>query len=229
VTQPFVVRNLLNPDEGLAGQGAQINYLLPLKGDFFGQLELGIWKPSGHSHEHEEEHASELGLGIENRLYTGRLWLSRAMGDSAEMELGLSAAGGKGEEDLGQPRTRLYGLDLTYRAWGEQNKRLMLQVEAMRQKRTLKDQDGSRDGYYLLGLHRLDRYNEIGLRYDWAALPARESGHDSGLSAFCTRMLSETSYVRLQATRGTSADAGDFTSAFLQFVWGLGPHAHDLQ
>lgn len=232
VTQPFVVRNLVHPDEGLSGQGVQLNYLLPFKGDLFGQLSAGVWKPSACHHEHEEtteEHSHELGLGLEERLYTGRLWLSRAIGDTREMELGLSAAGGSGGEAPGSYDAHLFGIDITYRMWGKGNKRVILQGEMLRQKKDTPGGDGTRNGYYLMGLHRSNTWNEVGLRYDWAALPAPQAGHDSGLSLFYTRTLTETSYARLQVTRGTSAEEGSYTSAFLQFVWGLGPHAHDLQ
>lgn len=223
-TQPFVVRNFLNPEEGLTGQGGQLNYLLPTKGRLFGQLSLGIWKPSAHAHEEEEE-GPELGLGAVDRVYTGRLWLSKAMGDSAEVELGLNGAGGPNEEELGGGKVRLYGIDFTYRAWPGTFRRMLIQGEAMRHRRN----DVSRDGYYLLGFYRWDKYNDAGLRYDWSEIPGTESGHDSGLSPFYTRWLTETSYVRLQVTRGSSADTGKTASVFLQFVWGLGPHAHQLQ
>ncbi|MDI6827640.1 MAG: hypothetical protein QME62_04045, partial [Armatimonadota bacterium] len=231
ITQPFVIRNLLNSDEGLTGQGAQVNYLLPSKGDLFCQLELGIWKPlAHHHHDHEEgEEHHELGLGVHERLYTGRLWLSKAIRDAAEIELGLSSAGGRGEESLGNPKTRLYGIDLTYRAWPAAHKQIRLQAEVIRQKKNLFDMNGTCDGYYLLGSYRVDKYNEFGLRYDWASLPAPQLGHDSGFSAIYTKMLTETSYLRLQATRGKFANKEKYTSAFLQFVWGIGPHSHELQ
>lgn len=230
VTQPFAIRNLLNPEEGLTGQGAQVNYLLPLKGNLFCQAEVGIWKPSVHHHEHAEgvEH-HELGIRVHNRLYTGRLWLSKPVRDFAELEVGMSIAGGKGEESLGNPNTRLYGIDLTYRAWPAAHKQILLQAEVVRQKRWLPEGDGARNGYYLLYSYKLNKYNEAGIRYDWASLPAPEIGHDSGLSAIYTRRLTETSYMRLQVTRGSSSNSDDYISTFLQFVWGLGPHSHDLQ
>ncbi|MBI2842186.1 MAG: hypothetical protein HYX78_02175 [Armatimonadetes bacterium] len=232
VTQPFVVRNLMNPEEGLSGQGAQLNYLLPTKANLFAQMSFGVWKPSAHAHEEDEpgeEEGLERGLGAEDRVYSGRLWLSRPVGGSAELELGLNAAGGPGEEELGRPRTRLYGTDLTYRAWPGAYRRILLQGEAWRHRRSIPDANGSRDGYYGLAHYRWDRYNDAGVRYDWSELPAPQPGHDSGLSAFYTRWLSETSFIRLQVTRGKDVEDGDFTAALLQLVWGLGPHAHQLE
>lgn len=222
VTQPFVSRNLLSPEEGLTGQGVQAHYLLPTGGDLFSQFTLGVWKPSGHHHhDGEEEHEHHLGLGVEDRLYSGRLLFARPVGDDSELELGLSAAGGRRDADLGNPQVRLYGIDLTYRIWPGANKRILFQGEAMRHKLDLDEDGGYRNGYYLFGAYRWSPYDDFGLRYDWSQRPAPCFGRDSGLSAIYTRYLSETTYLRLQLTRERDA-----TTAYLQMVWGLGPHTH---
>ncbi|MCS6859771.1 MAG: hypothetical protein NZT92_05575 [Abditibacteriales bacterium] len=235
---PLPNKHFLFPeDHGLAGQGIQLNYLLPIKG-VFGQLQLGFWRGDElHAHEHEEEEEAEpAGLGIHERIYSGRLSFSKGLsGGDAELGVGFSGLFGHSEpvrrrrpRRIERDDIRLLGMDVVYRRYYGAYKRLLLQGELMQHRRSGPEGD-SRLGYYLLGAYRWDRYWDGGVRYDSSSLPAPLSGHETKVVAFVRRFLTERSYLRFQLERSRPAGQDPFTLFSVQFVWGIGPHAHFLE
>jgi len=218
--QPLAIRDLVG-EEGLIGSGIGPSYVLPTKGQLFAELDLGYWTPT------EEEGGEEglpvgTGAGFHDHFGTARLWLSHPAGANGELEWGASYAAGPGEAD-GQ--VALLGTDLSYRRFGQGDKRLLLRGEAF-----CRNQGPDQaQGYYLLADQRLDRYNEVGLLYDWTEFPQAPSQHESALSFIYTRQFSEQYYVRLQAIGGNRPGADPYQELRLQWVWGMGPHTHNLE
>lgn len=211
-------------DHGVIVQGAELNYLFP--GDNFVNLEFGQWRPTMHAHEHEDEHEGEdldhlAPVMLEGTTRIARLWTSRALGDLSEVELGASLAD--------SPDDQIYGVDLTYKHWPSAFKRLYLLGELLFDRGKLNGDSDTKYGYYLLGAYQPDKYWEYGARYDWTEFPFPLNGRESAGTVFLTRRLNETTFARLQYKRSDNTDFGIVNDVYLQFVFGLGPHAHPLQ
>jgi hypothetical protein len=218
VTQPPAVRDLV-AEESLTGEGANLSYLLPTRGDLFAQLDVGDWVPSGNTGD------------FAGHLQTARLHLSRPSGRDREFEVGGSWARGQSDpdSDLGPGHATLRGLDVTYRKYGFGSKRLLLRGEQFWRKDTgVADGDTAR-GYYLFANNRFDKYNDVGLLYSWSQLPASPSLHEQALSLILTRQFTEQYYLRLQANRGSRPGKDPYHEIYLEWVWGVGPHTHNLE
>ena len=225
VDQPAALGAFLG-EEALFGNGAALNYTLPVK-NLFANLEVGFYKKSGHSHAHEEDthddhdhedaalaarsraalaarrgrdevpHAAP-GIGIQADMPLARLWLSKPFGNGAELEIGGSHAFGKADNgDL----IGLTGLDLTFRAFPGAHSRLLLQGEFFRHRR--KDREfgtgaHSRSGHYALLSYKQDKYSEFGFRYDNSRFPWPLDGREQTYSLIYTNRLTEATLLRLQ-------------------------------
>lgn len=238
VDQPAPIAAFLG-EEGLFGNGASLSYTLPVQG-LFANLEIGLWgSASAHAHVHEETeedtHHGEPGAGISGDMPVGRLWLSKALGDASEIELGTSHAFGKA--DHGDP-IQVSGLDLTYRAFPTTYSRLQLQAELFwHRRKDLAEGSGThtRSGHYALLTYAPDKYYEYGIRFDNTRYPWPLDERDQSLSLILTNRLSEQTLVRLQCKVGDRS--GDiylparkgYSEVFLQFIWGAGSHKHPLQ
>ena len=229
VDAPRVITNFLG-EEGLITEGLSLGYLLPTPGKLFANLDIGAWKVRAHEHEDEHEH-SHLGPGFDDKLYSARLWTSRPVSDTSEIEIGLSGAHGTGlceehNEELDvRDSITLAGLDFTYKLWPAAHKRLLLQGEILTHRRA----GHTRLGYYLFGNYKWDKYWNAGLRYDRSERPFPSEGHDSGISAIVSNQLTETTTLRLQLTHGSRAGVGTVNEGLLQVIWGIGPHSHPLE
>ncbi len=249
-------------EEGLFGNGASINYTLPVKG-LFANLEIGLWKnDAAHVHADEEEHVHEAstrrrlalltraedddygdehehhaepGVGIVGDMPAARLWLSKAIGSSTELELGGSHAFGKAENG---DNIRLTGADFTLRAFPSAFSRWQLQAETFWHNRRDREHgtgSHSRSGHYAMLSYAPDKYQEFGVRYDNTRYPWPIEGREQSFSLIATQRLTEATLVRLQFKFGDRTSdiylpAGKgFKEVFLQFIWGAGAHTHPLQ
>ena len=231
VNQPLAIRNLV-AEESVSGEGFALSYILPFKSNLHTQLDLGTWT-SGEPGESTQlpDILRGQGAGFNNRFNTARLWNSYAIAENGELELGCSYAGGN-SEDLATSVTgkvRLTGLDISYRRFGEANRRLLIRGENFWRREELSDTTSTATGYYLFGNYRWDKYNSIGLLYDWSEFPQATDLHESALSLIYTKQFSEQYYLRVQATRGSRPDCGNYNELLLQWVWGIGPHTHNLE
>ncbi len=235
---PAPVSYLLGGD-GLSGNGASLNYTLPLR-SLFANLELGLWRTN------PGEEGQSLGLGANPTFYpaglgvTGdlplaRLWTSRAFGRASELELGASHTFGRA--DIGD-RINLTGVDLTYRHFPSTFKRILLQGEAFWHHRhdVVGGTGGhTRSGYYTLLSYRPDQYLEYGLRWDNTRAPWPLPGGERALSLILTDRLTEVTLLRLQLKHGDRTTdiflpaRRGYNEAWLQFLWGAGAHTHPLQ
>ncbi len=229
--QPLVIQNLVAP-ESLTGQGADMSYLIPTKSNLFAQLDLGTWCNG------DQEQAQNLpdviigqGANLTNKFDTARLWTSYPVTTNGELELGGSCAEGSSNPDpiLGSDHVLLTGTDLSYRLFGEGDKRLLLRAENFWRRGSTDSNGTTATGYYLFGNYRANKDSSIGLLYDWSEFPQAASLHETAESLILTRQFSEQYYLRLQLIHGSRPDDGSYNEAWLQWVWGVGPHTHNLE
>jgi len=231
VNAPKVLQNLV-AEESLGGEGLAISYLLPTKSDLFAQLDLGTWTGEGPGE------ASNLpnivkgpGANFADRFNTARLWTSYPVTENSELELGGSYAGGAAAplNGAGDGHARLTGVDLTYRRFGEGTSRLLLRTEAVWRHQSSDAGDRGAMGYYLFGNYRKTKYASLGLLYDWSQFPQAPDLHETALSLIWTKQFSEQYYLRLQGTHGSRPGDSSYEELWLQWVWGVGPHTHNLE
>jgi hypothetical protein len=205
-------------DDGLLVQGAELSYLFP--GNNFTNLQFGQWRVTGDSDEDEDDELVEP-VGLSGTTRIARLWTSRELSDQSELELGSSLADSSD--------ATLYGVDVTFKKWPSAFQRLYMLGELLFLKGEDENEARTKYGYYLLGAYQPDKYWEYGARYDWTKLAFPLTGRESAGTAFLTRRLNETTFARLQYKRSNTTGIGNVNEAFLQFVFGFGPHAHPLQ
>lgn len=233
---PAALRYLADPD-GLSGNGAALNWLLPIP-SLFANLELGAVQVGASDAEVARPDLTgatlPLGLGATGTVPMGRLWLSKALNPSTELEMGSSALAGKADSG---DSVRLVGADVTLKQALGAFSRWQLQGEALWH--TRRDAGSrlshTRSGAYLAALYAPDQYREFGLRYDDSRLPWPLEGGERLLSLIWSNRLTESSLWRLQLAHGDrTTDAllpsrRGLTELTLQFVWGAGSHSHPLQ
>lgn len=207
-----VLNNLLGE---FRGNGAELVGLIPTHSNLFLQAQLGRWKSVGAT----PEGAPAFG---DSAMTLGRFWGSTSLGENTELEFG--ASGAFGDADTGA-KLNLVGLDGTWRHYLSHERRLLVQGEAIQR------EDGTEKshGYYLLGTYRPNHFYEYGTRYDWSEFANDNTHHESYVSLFATRFLSEATYLRLQAKSGTDRDGQHVNELLAQIVFGFGPHTHPLQ
>lgn len=233
--QPAAVRNLVGT-EALFGNGASINYLFPVKG-LFANLELGLFdtSPAEEGFTHPGGTFYPTGLGVTGNIPLARLWLSKEIGKTGELEIGGSHVFGKA--DIGD-NISLTGLDITYRQFPGTFKRLLLQGEVFWHHR--KDRLGgtgghTRSGYYALLTYRPDQYKEYGFRFDNSRFPWPLEGRDQSYSLIWSDRLTEATLFRLQYKFGDRTSdfflpaRRGYSEFYMQFIWGAGTHTHPLQ
>ncbi|MDH7602314.1 MAG: hypothetical protein QHI38_09220 [Armatimonadota bacterium] len=230
--QPLVLSNLVAP-ESLAGQGILLDYNLPVSENLFARVDVGFWANGSESEQSDLPNIMVgPGADLTDRFRTIRLWLGKSVAETAELEAGWSWAGGRSEEDaatLARNYVHLRGVDISYRRFGRGARRLLLRGEYVWRKGTLDSGGASAVGYYLFANYRWDRYNSIGLLYDWSKFPQDTFKHESAVSFILTHQFSEQYYVRLQATMGSRPNAGSYNELWLHWAWGIGPHTHNLE
>lgn len=242
---PAAVTNFLGPD-GMSGNGASVNYLLPMKG-VFANLELGLFdhQPSDQGVDYAGRSVRftraastasfyPVGLGVTGNTPLTRLWLSKELGPKSEIELGGSHVFGKA--DNGDP-INLTGLDLTYKTFPGAFRKLQLQTELFwhhRDDREFGSGSHNRSGHYALLSYDTDQYNQWGLRYDNSRYPWPIDGRDQSMSLIWSHRLTEATLLRLQYKLGDRTsdvllpDKRGYNELYLQFVWGAGSHTHPL-
>ncbi len=236
--QPYALSNLVS-GESLTGDGGYLSYLLPTP--FFAQVEAGFWSLSESPEDFDAQVdpsadiVTSPGAGFADRFLTLRLWTAApALG--GDVELGGSLARGRGVEygsDSAGPTVRptiqLSALDLTYRRGGRGASRFLLRSEYVRHRQEDGDFRRTSDGYYVLADQRFGRYTSLAARYDWSEFPFAPDLHESAVSLIGTRQLTEQTYLRLQLIRGDRPGKEGFNEVWFQWVWGVGPHTHNLE
>ena len=237
ITPPSVLRNLV-AEESLTGQGATLSYLLPTKGGLFAQVDAGLWNsPEEATIQPVDTTDIHVGPGaaFQDRFKTLRLWAGHNVGANGELELGASGAYGNGQpyslssEYVDHPRTTLAGADLSYRHYGKGTARTLLRGEYVWRRSRSDINTDTAHGLYVLADQRVNPYREYGLRYDWSQFPFAPGLHEASVSGILTNQLTERTYLRLQLIHGNRPGESNYNEAWLQWVWGLGPHTHNLE
>ena len=231
VNRPLAFRDLV-AEENLTGNGFQLSYLLPTGGNLFAQLELGTWA-GGETGESTELPDIVIGPGaaFSNHFNTGRLWTGYAITPDDELELGGSYAEGDSEDEtiLSTGRTQLTGADLSYRHFGNNNSRFLLRGEQFWRKDKDAPGNSTAKGYYGYSDYRWNKYDSLGLMYSWSQMPQALELHESEVSLIYTHQFSEQYYIRLQGNHGSRPGDDSYNELWLQWVWGIGPHTHNLE
>ena len=228
VDRPIATQQLVGGGEGLAAEGAQLNYLLPLP--FFSQVEVGLWTVAAH-HDHEEgeeegEEEEHSGVEYENKLFNARVWNGFELSRAQELELGLNYLIGNVTADTADDKVDMLGLDVTYSLDLNLDRYLLLKAEAYQA--TYGHEGEARAdqlGGFVLGNLKLNNYYQTGFRYSYLGKLGDEGSSQTQLSLMLTRQLTETSKFRVQYNINENSEnmiAG-------QFVFGVGPHSHVLQ
>ncbi|NLC58862.1 MAG: hypothetical protein GX774_18665 [Armatimonadetes bacterium] len=252
VRRPLAWQNLVS-HESLTGNGLSLSWLAPTGRRLFLQVDAGTYSQAGHSHSHHHEEAEEHtlaarqeedndhgilegpGANFSDKFYTARAWSGLGLGRAGELELGGSWARGTTEPltlpggGVANRSLVVTGVDLSYRRYGQGARRLLLRAEYLWHRYRPDVDGGTSTGYYALANYRFSRYGDFGLLYDWSEIPEAAGQHESALSAIYTHAVSEQSYARLQLTQGARPGQGSYSEAWLQLVWGMGPHTHQLE
>ncbi len=226
--------------EALTGNGALFRYLLPT-GKIYTNLDIGIWKGTGAGSIGNDPFGTTLPVGagaaFSGNFQSARLWSGIPLGPKQELEVGASyARGGASAVDgngntLAGGRNTLSGLDISYRKFSGANKRLLLRSEYFRSRPSngLEQVFNSASGYYSLANYRFSKYADLGLLYENSGFPQAANARENASSLIYTKQFTEQFYTRLQLTLGDSPLGGSYNQAILQFVFGLGPHTHNLE
>ncbi len=239
--QPLVLGNMV-AEESLAGEGAEASYVIPTGSDLFAQINLGAWTGEGPGESSDlPDVVKGPGASFSDRFGTARLWTAYPVTENSELELGGSYAYGdadgltifeeteEGEIEPVNGHAQLIGADITYRYFGEGARRLLLRAESIWRREYARQGSSTAKGYYLFGNYRWNQYNSVGILHDWSEFPQSPDLHESALSLILTRNFTEQFYVRLQGTHGSRPNDRSYDEAMLQFVWGIGPHTHNLE
>jgi len=244
---PLPLRRLFG-EHSWYDDGFQVSTLIPNPWDVYFKVGAGIWNGRylGHDeHENHHEHAGETheATGFQGpvewdgRVYTGRASLDLPVSDDANLMAGYSFAGDEGGESIlhGADLTLIYRWPMTYRKLRWQNEFFVGNFELSGEPHDAGAAQLSQDerydadawGMYSLLQLTLDKYWETGARYDRWETDYQDS--EWSVSAFLSYYFTHSMYLRPTYRFSELAD-GEHENAFLlQFVWGLGPHAHRLE
>jgi hypothetical protein len=240
---PLPLRRLFG-DHSWYDDGLQVTALIPNPWDIYFKLGAGVWNGRYLGHEdgdhadHEIESPGFEGpVDWRGRVFTGQASLDFLLGEDANVMTGYSIAGDEGGDNIlhGVDLTLVYRWPMTYRKLRWQNEFFLgdfeLEHEPHVDEIALPGHSSTYDadawGLYSLLQLTLSKYWETGLRYDWWDSDYRDE--EWSASAFLSYYFTHSMYLR-PAYRYSELADGETENAFLlQFVWGLGPHAHRLE
>ncbi|MEK9657227.1 MAG: hypothetical protein VW378_02500 [bacterium] len=227
IDRPLATQQVLGGHESLSGEGAQLAYLLPLP--FFSQIELGYWKVAKHEEEESSQTEEAHGVEYEKELLNTRLWNSMAISEQQEIELGLSFLLGNASAESKKEQQELIGLDLSYTHELGVNQKLSLQGEYYNALYGEEDEPNEgrkrQIGGFVSAFYSFNASYEAGLRYGTLGKHGDEGQSKTQWSLIAVKQLTDTSKFRLQYNTGDQVE----DTAYLQFIFGMGPHSHVLQ
>jgi hypothetical protein len=222
--EPAVIRALLGPGQ-LIGDGAVLEYLLPVKG-MFARAEVGRWETFA---------GFDDGMGFNgggNGAWSGRVYLGKELSRSKELEVGFSRYQGRGKNGIDAGPNQdlaVNGFDVTYLSFPGQSRRILLQGEFITHDTGEFAGSKTRLGGYLTAAYRMSQFWEAGIRGDYTQYPFPIKGHETGVSLFLTKFITEQTALRVQLTHGSAPGFSDYNQIMLQLLFGSGPHSHNLQ
>jgi len=242
--QPAVLTNFLG-EHSLNPQGGTLKYLLPLP--FYAQLQAGAWQGAPHEHHVDGERTTEVTDTSNNnvdvilapedssefspadKIYTSRLNASFPLSAGAELELGTSFLKSKGSHyEHHKDNVKIAGADFTLKFWPTTYKRLTLQGEYMHLIRSVPVGNLKRDGLYAFANYRHSKYWDFGARFDYAENAFPDVTFERDYSLIATRHLTETTTLRAQY-KYINLSGDKAKEGWVQLIFGLGPHSHELE
>ncbi len=218
--RPLPVTQFLGVEEGIAGEGLALSYLLPVP--FFSQLQVGAWQMDAAA----AEPAS--GMAYRSPTMTSRLFSSFSTGSSDEWELGFNGVWTHAWAFADQTSGRLWGADLRYTHLVSDSNSLIWQSE-LYQADYPSTVDGTdltpQWGGYTSLSYQLNRYHQLGIRFGWLGNYGLSGGDQTQWSFAWTRYLTETTRFRIQYNTGQNTES----AVLAQFTFGMGPHSHVMQ
>lgn len=234
---PLVMQNFLG-DHSWSDDGVMLSYLIPNPADIYWNLSFGVYngKQMGHAHshgdedaehegeEHEEEHnhfGEEL-VSWDGHVYLGRMLVDMPFTENLNTSLGYTLA----MDD--NNRNKLHGIDFILKyQWPSTYKKIKWHTELFQ----LDDSESDIKPYGLFSYltYGINKNWEAGLKYDFSEFADSESVDADAYSMFLTYYFTHTMYARLEGQRKNHASGLEEDQIFLQFVWGIGPHAHGMQ
>jgi len=229
-------------DHSWFDDGVEISGLIPNPWEAYLKLQGGVWtgRQLGHVHgDEDEEETGEVGQVTQwdGNVFTAGARLGFPLSEDTNLTSGYSFAGDDGGD------TFLHGLDLTLiHRWPRTYRKLRWQNELFYRDTRVSPVHHEHEGHDHLHLGKrhaddwggysllqltLDKYWETGVRFDW--WDADHLGDEWGVTSFLSYFFSHSTYLRPAYRYNRFADGRDEHMALLQFVWGLGPHAHRLE
>lgn len=242
---PAPLANLFG-DHSWFDDGGELSCLIPNPGDLYIKLSAGAWNGRSleHNHgeeeahaeeeheedthgedDHEEEHAEhEALIEWDGAVFTGRAFMDLPVTEAGTIQLGYSIAGDEGSRNL------LQNLDLVVRHQAPNSRQKIKWHTELFYTRD-KERDTSPFGLFSYLTYAPDNTWEFGGEYDFTELLADDTQDLWAGSAFVTRYLTHTTYLRAgyRYTDYSEEERESEQLAYLQLVWGLGPHAHRLE
>jgi len=240
---PLALRRLFG-DHPWYDDGLQVSTLIPNPWDVYVKAAAGIWngRQLGED-EHEDADEAHQAIGFKGpvswagRVYTGRASLDLPLSSDTNIMAGYSFARDEGGE------TSLHGADLTFiHRWPMTFRKLRWQNEfffgnfelaehahddGFPQPSDLRGADTDAWGLYSLLQLTLNKYWETGLRCDLWDPDYRD--REWSAAAFLSYYFTHSMYLRPEYRYSELGDGETENAFLLQFVWGLGPHAHRLE
>lgn len=234
-------------EEGLAGTGAGVSYLVPNPWDQYFLLTAEV--VNGLGEELDEAQGIPLEEPATSRAFRDFVYVGHAqsffdLGADNNIELGGSALFSLPKHG---DQTRIYGVDLTYRwrplaqagyrqfLWRSEGYFTQQEVRsgdsaaASFADDVLLSADDTFDtaGFYTYGEYRLTQRVWLGTRVDWGEIPAQRDNTEWGVHPYLTVAPTEFGYFRLgyQYAESDRLEQKQSHRVWLQYNFSIGPHA----
>lgn len=228
-------------DEGFAGTGVEMSYLVPNPWDQYlmlsGEVVNDLGQPVPASQGAPSDQPAP-GRALRDFAYVGHAQSFFDLNTDSNIELGGSVLINLPHHET---QTRLYGVDLTYR-WrplGQAGYRQFIwRSEGYFTDKQLRGADatalaaGEDDtfntaGFYTYGEYRLAQRWWVGTRVDWTEIPARRAETEWGVYPYFTFSPTEFGYFRVGYDYAVSDQLRHKESnrVWLQYDFSIGPHA----
>jgi hypothetical protein len=223
VDKPNMIQNFFG-EEGMSETGAEISWLVPNPWDHYMELTFEV-QNNGNSE-------SFGGTNGDKLMYVSHLKNFFDLHKDSTLELGGSVATGTNDNDGGNHRTCLEGLDLTYK-WRPAEEGLYKSLTWMNEILFSQNEQDTGDyinstGFYTSPEYQFSRRWSVFGRYDYSEFPDDNDSQENAYTAGLTFRQSEYAFWRFSGkhTEGDYATKRDVSmdEFWVQFNFGIGPH-----
>lgn len=223
--------------EALADDGFLASLLLPTPGDLSAQIKVGVYDGRKELTEEEEEEAVALtvmsasmmaevseaaGLGFGSHILQLGADLNHPLGEDADITFGYDVL----LDDFQGDDLAIQSASAVLRYYvPESEQKLLWQNEVYA---VTGDEIEEPVGFYSFLRYSINRYLDLGFRYDWTELLTDESEEAWAIVPSVTWNITESTYARAQYRHIDVDGIGEADEFWLQFVFGFGPHSHAI-